>query len=197
MSASVRAKGNKPKPEATDLSRTGIISPAISHQSIDPWQESPSRLKGKGWFRAPNARRRPSLPLPNQSRFVDPPRYSVVGPVPGSWHGPPILPDDMQSGAGARAAAAAQNEAFQSTHRLITNPPNLNLLQVQTARLKLTRDSESRIGIDIRNREGSVEGGIDVLRVDLVQFIATEMIEQILYWLDPTSLPQAERVSRE
>ena len=197
MSASVRGKGSRPRPEVVDLSRGGIISPTASHQSIDPWQESPNRSKAKGWFRAPHARRRPSLPLLNQSSPVDPPRYSIVGPVPGSRHGPPILPDDMQSGAGARAAAAAQNEAFQSTHRLVTNRSNLDLLQVQTAGLKLTRDSESGIGIDVHNREGSDEASIDVVRLDPVQYLATEMVEQILCWLDPMSLLQAERVSRE
>ena len=194
MSASVRCKGSKSKSEATDLSRATKMSPTLSHQSIDPWQESPSRSKGKGWFRGPHARRRPSLPLLNQ---LDPPRYSVLGPVPGSRHGPPILPHDMQSGAGARAAAAAQNEAFQSTHKLVTHPSNLDLLQVQTASLKLTRDSESGIGIDMHNREGSVEASIDVVRLDPVQFLATEMMEQILCWLDPLSLSQADRVSRE
>jgi F-box and WD-40 domain protein 1/11 len=197
MSASVRGKGSKPKPEPPEISRAGIISPAISHQSIDPWQESPSRLKAKGWFRNSHARRRPSLPLLNQSGPFAPPGYIIVGPVRGSRHGPPILPDDMQSGAGARAAAAAQNEAFQSTHRLPATPSTVELLQSQTADLKLTRDSESGIGIDIHNREGSVEGNIDVVRLDPVRFLATEMVEQILCWLDPISLLQAERVSRE
>jgi F-box and WD-40 domain protein 1/11 len=197
MSASVRGKGSKPKPDPTDLLRAGIMSHTTSHQSIDPWQESPSRSKAKGWFRAPHARRRPSLPLLNQNGLFDPPKYNIVGPVPGSRHGPPILPHDMQSGAGARAAAAAQNEAFQSTHRLITTPSTIELLQSQTAGLKLTRDSESGIGIDMHNRDGSVEGSIDVIRLDPVQFLATEMVEQILCWLDPMSLLQAERVSRE
>jgi F-box and WD-40 domain protein 1/11 len=121
----------------------------------------------------------------------------MVGPGPGSRHGPPILPDNLQGGAGARAAAAAQNEAFQSTHKLLPTASTLELLQSQPADLKLTRDSESGIGIDMHNREGSVEGNIDVVRLDPVPFLATEMVEQILCWLDPMSLLQAERVSRE
>jgi F-box and WD-40 domain protein 1/11 len=197
MSASVRGKGSKPKPEHPDLSRPGIRPATSSHQSIDPWQESPSRSKTKGWFRTPHVTRRPSLPLLNQGGLFEPPRYSIIGPVPGSRHGPPILPDDLQSGAGARAAAAAQNEAFQSTHRPFTTASTLELVQSQTADLKLTRDSESGIGIDMHIREGSVEGNIDVARLDPVQFLATEMVEQILCWLDPMSLLQAERVSRE
>ena len=197
MSASVRGKGSKLKPDSTDISRAGIMSSTTSHQSIDPWQESPSKSKAKGWFRAPHVRRRPSLPLLNQRGLLDPPRYGMVGPVPGSRHGPPILPDDMQSGAGARAAAAAQNEALQSTHKLVTAPSTLELLQSQTAELKLTRDSESGIGIDMQNGNESVESSIDVVRLDPVQFLATEMVEQILCWLDPASLLQAERVSRE
>jgi F-box and WD-40 domain protein 1/11 len=194
MSASVRGKATKTKADSADLSR---MSPTMSHQSIDPWQEPPSKSKGKGWFRAPHVRRRPSLPLLSQSCPIDPPQYNMVGPVPGSRHGPPILPDTLQSGAGARAAAAAQNEAFQSTHRLIKTSSMLELLQCQTAGLKLTRDSESGIGIDVQNGHESEEGSIDIVRRDPVQFLATEMVEQILCWLDPVSLLQAERVSRE
>ena len=197
MSASVRGKATKSRTDPADLSRAGIMSSITLHQPIDPWQESPSKSKGKGWFRAPHVRRRPSLPLLSQSGPVDPPQYYMTGPVPGSRHGPPILPDTLQSGAGARAAAAAQNEAFQSTHRLITTPSTPELLQCQTAGLKLTRDSESGIGIDVQNGHESEEGSIDIVRRDPVQFLATEMVEQILCWLDPVSLLQAERVSRE
>src|ERR1700733_14593070 len=75
MSASVRGKATKSRADPADLSRAGIMSSITLHQPIDPWQESPSKSKGKGWFRTPHVRRRPSLPLLSQSSPVDPPQY--------------------------------------------------------------------------------------------------------------------------
>ncbi len=196
MSASVRGKGSKSKTDPIDLPQSGILSPGPSQQSFVPEQVSPTKSKAKGWFRSPHVRRRTSLPLLNHFSPPEPPRYSIVGPVPGSRHGPPILPDNSHSGAGARAAAAAQNEAFNSMHRLTTTPSMLELMP-RFSDMKMTRDSESGIGIDVSTRRESVESGIDIIRLDPAQFLATELMEQVLRWLDPTSLLHAERVSKD
>ena len=196
MSASMRGKGSKVKPDTTNVSHAASMSADLSQHLTDPWQEETAKSKTRTWFRSSSARRRPSLPLLNSSTNTEPPRYSVVGPVPGSRRGPPILPDDLQSGASARAAAAAQNEALYTTHRL-SLATDLDSLQCRTSDLKLTRDSESGIGIDMRDRRESVESDIDVVRLDPVHFLAAELVEQIFRCLDPTSLLRAESVSRE
>jgi F-box and WD-40 domain protein 1/11 len=53
---------------------------------------------------------------------------------------PPRIPDDLMSGAAARAAAATQNEMFESVRNLRIPEP------------KIPRDSESGIGIEMRDR---------------------------------------------
>lgn len=196
MSASVRGKGSKNKPDLMDISQHGTLSPVQSQQSNAQWDESPTKSKAKPWFRTPLVRRRPSLPLLNVFNALEPPRYSTTAPVPGSRHGPPILPESSHSGAGARAAAAAQNEALFSTHKMATAPSMLEL-QTKISELKLTQDSESGIGIDMTNRHESMESGIDVIRLDPARSLATELMEQVLCWLDPSSLLRAERVSKE
>lgn len=64
----------------------------------------------------------------------------VISPRPGTGMKPPRIPDDMMSGAAARAAAATQNEILESVR-------NLRLLEP-----KIPRDSESGIGIEMRDR---------------------------------------------
>lgn len=71
---------------------------------------------------------------------------SVPSPVPGSGLDPPILPFSRTSGAAARAAAAAQNEIL-GAGRVWGLKDNTYL-----AEPKVTRDSESGIGIDLRDR---------------------------------------------
>jgi F-box and WD-40 domain protein 1/11 len=52
---------------------------------------------------------------------------------------PPRIPDDLMSGAAARAAAATQNEILETVR-------NLRLVEP-----KVPRDSESGIGIEMRD----------------------------------------------
>ena len=63
-----------------------------------------------------------------------------TSPVPGIGIEPPRIPDDMMSGAAARAAAATQNEILESVRNL------------RLAERKISRDSESGIGIEMRDR---------------------------------------------
>ena len=193
MSLSMRNRNGKNKQTMIQNWQDSMLPPdAFDH---DPWQESPAKGKAKTWFRSQSAKRRPSLPLLSHTgSSLEPPAYTIHSPVPGSRHGPPLLPNDLQSGAGARAAAAAQNEALQSTHRL-TTITTLEHITSRTTSMKLTRDSESGIGIDINNRPSSVGSSIDVTRIDPLQYLATELMDQVLCFLDPSSLLRAERVS--
>lgn len=66
--------------------------------------------------------------------------HDVVSPLPGSCMKPPRIPHDLMSGAAARAAAATQNEILES----VRNQRSLELT--------IPRDSESGIGIELRDR---------------------------------------------
>lgn len=105
---------------------------------------SPAHSKSSGWlrrcvsatFRHP---RRPSALLPphdDASIHVD----YLTTPIPGIGIEPPIIPDNLTSGAAARAAAATQNEILECVRNLRLTEP------------KIPRDSESGIGIEVRER---------------------------------------------
>ena len=64
----------------------------------------------------------------------------VISPLPGSCLKPPQIPHDLTSGAAARAAAATQNEILESVRNQRSVEP------------KIPRDSESGIGIELRDR---------------------------------------------
>lgn len=99
----------------------------------------------------------------------------------------PIFPMDLQHGAAARAAAAAQNEAAS---RLM--PSNQDI-----SSKKMRRDSESGIGFDMRERSMTGETPyVTMVRRDPVTKLPTELMELVLSYLDPVSLLQTERVSK-
>lgn len=105
---------------------------------------SPSHSKASGWLRrcvsVPFCHpRRPSASFqsPDDASFhVD----YLTSPIPGIGIEPPIIPDDLTSGAAARAAAATQNEILECVRNLRLTEP------------KIRRDSESGIGIEMRER---------------------------------------------
>ncbi|PLN78643.1 F-box and WD40 domain protein [Aspergillus taichungensis] len=110
----------------------------------------------------------------------------IALPIPGSGRAPPILPQNIYAGSAARAAAAAQNEMARS-ERDGTKLADPN---------RLTLDSESGIGIDLRDRSESADADLAVVRLDPVTFLPPEIMSQVLACLDPPSLMQAELVSR-
>lgn len=114
--------------------------------------------------------RRSSVPLQGSS---------VPLPIPGNGMEPPILPNDMYSGAAARAAAAAQNETTRKMDQM-----------------KLTQDSESGIGINLQDRFEYSDSESDLVRLDPVAAFPTEITAQVLSYLDPESLMNSELVSR-
>lgn len=112
------------------------------------------------------------------------------------------------SGAAARAAAAAQNEFSSSARTLVTRADS------RFSDLKTTGDSESGIGIDLRDRmeeitdaatpvvrQGQVEGCsasmlILMRNIDPTQRLPEEIVAQILSYLDAKSIIHSELVSR-
>ena len=193
LSNSVR-KGGRNKLEMVKGSHAesnGSAEPSFQPEDSGQWARS------RVWFRSPSARRRPSLPsLSHALHDFSPPSYKSYA-IPGSRHGPPILPDDLNSGAGARAAAAAQNEALQTINGRFSTSLAMDTATSQISEIRIHRDSESGIGIDIRDLHDPVCSSIEVIRHDPTDVLATELVEHIFCFLDSTSLLQAENVSRQ
>ncbi|KAL2814226.1 WD40-repeat-containing domain protein [Aspergillus cavernicola] len=107
--------------------------------------------------------------------------FSITLPIPGNRLEPPKFPSDLYSGAAARAAAAAQNDVARKMEQM-----------------KLTQDSESGIGIVLQDHSdvSDSESGSDLIQVDPVAFFPTEIMSQVLSYLDPESLMNSELVSR-
>ncbi|KAL1953071.1 hypothetical protein VTO42DRAFT_3633 [Malbranchea cinnamomea] len=120
------------------------------------------------------------------------PSHFVPQPIPGYGTEPPILPDDLSSGAAARAAAAAQNEQIRLDRKA-------SKIDYQSFRddlpIKPSFDSESGIEISIQDATDS-EDEVDIVRKDPANILPAEIMAQILSFLDADSLKQAELVSR-
>jgi F-box and WD-40 domain protein 1/11 len=115
-----------------------------------------------GWFRSHRLPHRTSLgSLHALNHFYRPSSY-VGAPIPGSGSGPPILPEDRSRGAAARAAAAAQNETVRV--RRVGSKRDSRRWDSKVFDLKLFRDSESGIEIDLRDRVDGSEEEPDVIR---------------------------------
>ncbi|RAL15371.1 F-box/WD repeat-containing protein [Aspergillus homomorphus CBS 101889] len=109
---------------------------------------------------------------------------SVSGLVPGNGLAPPVFPADIYAGAAARAAAAAQNELARALRE-----------GVKSSETRLTRDSESGIGIDLRDRSDLSDSALAVVRIDPVAYLPPEIMSLVFSYLDPESLMQSELVS--
>lgn len=192
MSVSLRSKGDRSKVNASNVSHAATMSSDL-HYHDNP---SHSKPKTSRWFRTPStAKRRPSLPLLSQYPESHSPKYSFSLPPPGSSRGrPPLLPFDMHTGAAARAAAAAQNEALQQYQR---PSPTFNAEMPRISDLKLPRDSESGIGIEVQDQRDSFHSAIDVIRQDPARVLPVEIMEHVLCYLDPQTLMRAERVCQD
>ncbi|EAL92396.1 hypothetical protein KXW98_002320 [Aspergillus fumigatus] len=140
---------------------------------------------GQSWCKGYNRNRRPSLTYETALQTFYAPVASVPAPVPGRGLEPPILPDSIYAGAAARAAAAAQNELARAEREYI-----------KSIDMKVTRDSESGIDIDLHDRSELSEVDLAIVRIDPVTYLPPEIMSLTLSYLDPESLMQAELVSR-
>ncbi|KAL2854821.1 WD40-repeat-containing domain protein [Aspergillus pseudoustus] len=107
--------------------------------------------------------------------------FPISLPIPGNGLEPPVLPDGMYSGAAARAAAAAQNEMVRKMEYIKLN----------------NQDSESGIGIDLQDRSEFSDLEPGHVRLDPMTSFPSEIIAQVLSYLDPESLMNSELVSRD
>ncbi|KAJ5174529.1 uncharacterized protein N7482_000406 [Penicillium canariense] len=153
-------------------------------------------VRSRAWSHGPNPvsiNRRPSLNSVSALHEFYAPTASIPAPIPGHGLEPPILPNDMYAGAAARAAAAAQNELMELA-RLEMAKPERYLLK--SSEMGLTKDSESGIGIDLRDRSDLSDAELDLIRTDPVSYLPAEIMAHVLSHLDPASLLQSELVSR-
>ena len=126
-------------------------------------EDNPAHPQGSGWLR----RRLPSTighaHPPASSTFTSSPpqlpmvpsysyddeNFTALPAFPGDEGELPRPPEKIVSGAAARAAAAAQNEIIDS------------MRNIRLAEPKVTRDSESGVGIEVRD-QGELAKNLDV-----------------------------------
>lgn len=106
-------------------------------------------------FKANSINRRLSLHSPSALHDFYAPTGSIATPIPGNGLEPPVIPDDIYSGAAARAAAAVQNEMSKVAERD----------SVKIFDMRFPRDSESGIGIDLRDRSEFSDTEPSMLRI--------------------------------
>lgn len=169
-----------------------------------------------GWLRrcmSTSSKHRPSTP--SSSKTLPPPYDETLIFEDDDLTALPVLPDytieswrpssDLTSGAAARAAAAAQNEILDSMRKITLAEPHL------------TRDSESGVGIEVRDSgETMAEFDFDIpvvrqgmnnerlsrfllanIWVDPLSALPQELVGHILSYLDASSLLNAELVSHD
>ncbi|KAK0717731.1 WD40-repeat-containing domain protein [Lasiosphaeria miniovina] len=125
---------------------------------------------------------------------LDPsPIESPTFPVPGSGEQPPIIP--RNTGAAARQAAASACNGVQGYEFMETVVPRPGWLAEDGL-----DDRESGIGIALTSSEMETyvpADETDIVKVDFISQLPTELAIQILAQLDATTLSTASRVSRD
>lgn len=144
--------------------------------------------RSRAWSNSYSINRRPSLNSVSALHGFYAPTASVPTPIPGHGMEPPILPTDKSAGAAARAAAAAQNEMVRLELAKLERE-----FPAKVSDVKL--DSESGIGIDLRDRSDASDTEIGLLRIDPVSYLPSEIMAQVLSYLDPASVMKSELVS--
>lgn len=118
----------------------------------------------RAWSNGVSINRRPSLNSVSALHGFYAPTATAPAPIPGHGLEPPILPNDMYAGSAARAAAAAQNEQMQ-TAKLELAKAERDL--IHKSDMRLTQDSESGIGIDLRDHSDSSETDLSIVRIGM------------------------------
>lgn len=126
-------------------------------------------MRSRAWSHGPNSgsiNRRPSLNSVSALHGFYVPTASIPSPIPGHGFEPPVLPSDIYAGAAARAAAAAQNEQMELA-RLETAKKERDFIN-NLSDLTLTQDSESGIGIDLRDPSEICNTELDIIRIGMI-----------------------------
>ncbi|EED19974.1 F-box and WD40 domain protein, putative [Talaromyces stipitatus ATCC 10500] len=174
LSVTIRGKGPK----------HNLHVPSESDRYIDGEKHSGAVPEGRhrnAWFKGHSINRRPSLHSVSALHSFYAPTANVANFIPGMGFEPPVFSNDLSSGAAARAAAAAQNEMAKRS--------------ISLGDSKIF-DSESGIGIDLRDRSDLSDCETVVVRLDPVAYLPAELISHIFSFLSPASLVQLEAVSK-
>lgn len=152
LSVTIRSKSSRHTLQPQDTFPIG----SVEHKDDVAGGSWDARLKN-AWLNGPFVNRRPSVNSVSALQSFYAPTASVSVPIPGNGLEPPILPDDSSAGAAARAAAAAQNELTRAERAAS-----------KSSESKLTRDTESGIGIDLRDRSEPSDGEVDFVRLGML-----------------------------
>lgn len=193
MSLTVKAKNSRQREDWIEHKRPSVLPSRSGEEMKDLDGYTSSRVKSRGrLLRNSSPRRRPSLPLLN-SHDTHPPNDTPELAF-ARLRGPPSFSDVVYGGAGARAAAAAQNELFHASRT-----PPLPPYEPRESERKADGDAESGIGIvlDSSARRGSSSASAHVPCRDPASVLATELVESVLSYLDIESLIQASLVSQK
>lgn len=153
-----RSAGDELGEDAFSRSRLGPCRTVEYDCAIRPPTSGWLRRCVSSTFRPSHRPQTPSTFLPPfyESPYKDgylPTPVPEFGQVPGFGYDPPRQRGDLSSGSAARAAAAAQNELLES------------LRTMRLTESVVTKDSESGVGIEVRDRgEGTIDSTIPVVR---------------------------------
>lgn len=175
---SVTIRGKTPK--------HNLYVPHEVHQDVNEEKSPGVVTEGRhrnAWFKGHSINRRPSLHSVSALHTFYAPTANVTNFIPGMGFEPPVFSNNLSEGAAARAAAAAQNEMAKNGRNI--SPGDSKIF-----------DSESGIGIDLRDRADLSDSELAVVRLDPVAYLPAELISHILSLLSPKSLMQAELVSQ-
>lgn len=165
LSVTIRSKSSKqsllvPGDEEDDECRHYHLSAHSHHKCNVASGNWDTRLRT--WSNGHSINRRPSLNSVTALHSFYAPTASVPVPIPGHGMEPPILPNDKSAGAAARAAAAAQNERME-----MARIESIRAGRDKVPDVRLTQDSESGIGIDLRDRSDLSDTDLDFVRIGM------------------------------
>ncbi|KAK5098584.1 hypothetical protein LTR70_002471 [Exophiala xenobiotica] len=197
--SSVRSLGRRMSLSMRNKSRTTIEGRPELETVLNRPDTMASQPRSQSRMHSLRSLRRPSMPILDlytapENELQDASRPALHRGKP-SYHQIATLPQRPEyptGGAGARASAAAQNEALYQS-RATPLPP----YRPRSGSYEEHRDSESGIGIVLDDLERSDSRAPHLLRHDPADILAPELLEHIFSFLDAPSLVDATLVSRK
>lgn len=165
LSVSIRGKSSKQnlrvpgQEEESECGQYNLVSGHPSHKRnvvSGSW-----RPRSRAWTNGLSINRRPSLNSVSALQDFYAPTASAPVPIPGHGLKPPILPNDMYAGSAARAAAAAQNERMELARLDLAKAER----DIHKSDTRVTQDSESGIGIDLRDLSDHSDIDLNIVRI--------------------------------
>jgi len=199
MSLSMRNKSRTTAEEKPELSEPRYPNGKDTETVLRRSDSVALQSRPRSMMQTLRSRRRPSMPI---LRFYNAPESELQDVAKPSYHRDrpsyyrgvtlPQRPDYPAGGAGARASAAAQNEALHHA-RATPLPP----YRPRSDSYEEYRDSESGIGIVLDGLERSESRTPHVVRHDPANVLAPELLEHVFSFLDAMSLVESALVSKK